>query len=74
MERDDKDELMSKYQGKVKDFTDRKIDPEVLSTIQSELKKLSSLERNSPEFNVTRYSRTPHTSQSKRRANSLSQH
>lgn len=54
MERDDKDELLTRYQEKVKEFTERKIDPEVLSTIQSELKKLSSLERNSPEFNVTR--------------------
>ena len=53
MERDDKDELLSKYQEKIKVF-ESKVDKEVLAVINDEMKKLSSLERNSPEFNVTR--------------------
>ena len=53
MERDDKDELLSKYQEKIKNF-EKNVDKEVLSVINEEMKKLSSLERNSPEFNVTR--------------------
>ena len=53
IEKDDKDELLGKYNEKVDGFRD-KIDAATLKVIESELNKLSSLERNSPEFNVTR--------------------
>ena len=56
LERDDKDELLSKYSEKMRllDAEKRNINPEALRTIQEEIKKLGTLEKNSPEFNVTR--------------------
>ena len=54
MEKDDKDELMAKYNEKVAQFEARKVDGTVLKTIREEMGRLNSLERNSPEFNVTR--------------------
>ena len=54
LERDDKDELLSKYHDKVKQFKQRAVHEDILKVIEDELKKMSHLERNSPEFNVTR--------------------
>jgi Lon-like ATP-dependent protease len=54
LEKDDKDDLMTKYAEKVDVFESRKIDPAVLKVIREEMGKLNALERNSPEFNVTR--------------------
>lgn len=56
LERDDKDELLSKYSTRMKQITDEKrfIHPEALRVIEEEIKKLGTLEKNSPEFNVTR--------------------
>jgi len=52
-EMDDKTELLAKYNTKIKSFQ-ASLSEQTLHTIQDEMKKLSSLERNSPEFNVTR--------------------
>jgi hypothetical protein len=40
IEKDDKDELLSKYRDQVAKFRE-KIDPETLKTIESEIKKIS---------------------------------
>ena len=53
MEKDDKEALLVKYRKKISDFVQRPED-EVMETIESELEKLSTLEKNSSEFNVTR--------------------
>lgn len=52
-ERDDKDELISTYNEKIKVF-ESLIARDTLKIIKEEIGKLGSLERNSPEFNVTR--------------------
>lgn len=59
MDKDDKEELLGKYVEKVKAIEERseggtQLHPDVLRTIRDEMQKLGSLERNSPEFNVTR--------------------
>lgn len=61
MDKDDKEELLGKYNEKVRLIEGRcnvdaesSLHPEVLKTIRDEMQKLSTLERNSPEFNVTR--------------------
>ena len=56
LEKDDKDELLEKFTSRMKLLTDegRSINPEALRVIEEETKKLSTLEKNSPEFNVTR--------------------
>jgi len=52
MERDDKEALIEKYRKQLSDY--KEIPEEVMETIDSELEKLSTLEKNSAEFNVTR--------------------
>ena len=52
MEKDDKDSLIEKYRKKLAEYPS--IPQEIDEIIESELDKLSSLEKNSSEFNVTR--------------------
>lgn len=52
MEQDDKEALMEKYRKQLAAWPE--IPEEVQETIDSELEKLSTLEKNSSEFNVTR--------------------
>jgi len=57
MEKDDKDALLSKYRKKLATYTSGGKDAipvEVMDTIDSEMDKLATLEKNSSEFNVTR--------------------
>lgn len=53
MEKDDKEALLAKYRKKISEFSQQP-EQEVMETIESELEKLSTLEKNSSEFNVTR--------------------
>lgn len=52
MERDDKEALIEKYRKHLSEY--KEVPEEVMETIESELEKLSTLEKNSAEFNVTR--------------------
>lgn len=52
MEKDDKESLIEKYRKKLAEYPS--IPEEISETIESELDKLSTLEKNSSEFNVTR--------------------
>jgi len=52
MERDDKEALIEKYRKQLSEYTD--IPEDIMTTIEQELEKLSTLEKNSAEFNVTR--------------------
>jgi ATP-dependent Lon protease len=52
MERDDKVAVIEKYRKQLAEYPD--IPEDVMKTINSELEKLSSLEMNSSEYNVTR--------------------
>lgn len=52
MEKDDKEALLAKYRKKIAAFPS--VPDEVMEVIDSELEKLSTLEKNSSEFNVTR--------------------
>mmetsp|Transcript_22997 Transcript_22997/g.41277 ORF Transcript_22997/g.41277 Transcript_22997/m.41277 type:complete len:852 (-) Transcript_22997:332-2887(-) len=52
MEKDDKDTLIEKYRKKLSEYPS--IPEDINEIIESELDKLSTLERNSSEFNVTR--------------------
>ena len=52
MEKDDKEALLLKYRKKIAAFPS--VPEEVMEVIDSELEKLSTLEKNSSEFNVTR--------------------
>jgi ATP-dependent Lon protease len=52
MERDDKEAVIEKYRKQLAEYPD--IPEDVMKTINSELEKLSSLEMNSSEYNVTR--------------------
>ncbi len=52
MEKDDKETLIEKYRKKLAEYPS--IPEEINEIIESELEKLSSLEKNSSEFNVTR--------------------
>jgi Lon-like ATP-dependent protease len=52
MERDDKDAIIDKYREKLAQYTE--VPKEVMETIDQEIEKFSSLEKNSPEYNVTR--------------------
>mmetsp|Transcript_18326 Transcript_18326/g.26895 ORF Transcript_18326/g.26895 Transcript_18326/m.26895 type:complete len:1034 (-) Transcript_18326:176-3277(-) len=54
MEKDDKEALIQKYRKKLKTYSKDAISQEVMETIDSEIEKLSTLEKNSSEFNVTR--------------------
>ena len=46
--------MITKYALKIGEFEERKVDQKILTVLKDEMQKLSSLERNSPEFNVTR--------------------
>ena len=52
MERDDKEAVIEKYRKKLTEYPD--IPEDVMKVIDSEIEKLSSLEMNSSEYNVTR--------------------
>lgn len=52
MEQDDKEALIAKYRKKLSEY--EQIPEEAMGVIDSELEKLSTLEKNSTEFNVTR--------------------
>ena len=52
MEKDDKESLIEKYRKKMSEYTE--VPQEINETIESELDKLSTLEKNSSEFSVTR--------------------
>lgn len=52
MERDDKEALIEKFRKQLSEYPS--VPKEVMETIDAELEKFSSLEKNSPEFNVTR--------------------
>lgn len=54
LEKDDKDDMITKYALKIGEFQERNVDEKILTVLKDEMQKLSSLERNSPEFNVTR--------------------
>lgn len=54
VERDDKDEMMTKFAEKVTEIETRNVDEKIIKVLKDEMQKLGSLERNSPEFNVTR--------------------
>lgn len=54
VEKDDKVDMIAKFALKIEDFEARKVDEKIMTVIKDEMQKLSSLERNSPEFNVTR--------------------
>lgn len=52
MERDDKEALIEKYRSQLADYPH--VPDDVMEVIEQELDKFSTLEKNSPEFNVTR--------------------
>ena len=52
MEKDDKESLIEKYRKQMAEYTE--VPDEINEIIDSELDKLSTLEKNSSEFNVTR--------------------
>merc|ERR1719297_619565 len=52
MEYDDKEALMKKYNKKMSKYPN--VPSEVQSAFENEMEKLSTLEKNSSEFNVTR--------------------
>lgn len=52
MEKDDKESLIEKYRKQMAEYTE--VPDEINEIIESELDKLSTLEKNSSEFNVTR--------------------
>ena len=52
MERDDKEALLEKYRLKLAEYPH--VPEDAMTTIQEEMEKFSTLEKNSPEYNVTR--------------------
>jgi ATP-dependent Lon protease len=52
LERDDKEALIEKYKSQLDSYPS--VPDDVMEVIQQELDKFSTLEKNSPEFNVTR--------------------
>uniref|UniRef100_A0A7S3P6J3 Lon protease homolog, mitochondrial n=1 Tax=Amphora coffeiformis TaxID=265554 RepID=A0A7S3P6J3_9STRA len=52
MEKDDKDAIIAKYRQQLSEYP--AVPEEVMEVIESELDKFASLEKNSPEFQVTR--------------------
>lgn len=54
MEKDDKEALVTKFRERLDSFTVGSIPPSVMEVVEEELNKLSTLEKNSSEFNVTR--------------------
>jgi ATP-dependent Lon protease len=53
IEKDDKEDMLKKYKDRVEEFQSH-VPKETLTVINDEIAKMASLERNSPEFNVTR--------------------
>jgi ATP-dependent Lon protease len=53
IEKDDKEDMLKKYRERVEGF-EKSIPADTLTVINDEINKMASLERNSPEFNVTR--------------------
>ncbi|CAM9505331.1 unnamed protein product [Chrysoparadoxa australica] len=53
LEKDDREQLLKTYAERLAGFEESLV-PEVNQAIKNEMEKLSSLEKNSPEFNVTR--------------------
>jgi Lon-like ATP-dependent protease len=53
-DKDDKDDLVSKYEEKLTDFKARDVSSEIIKTIEEEIKKLDILEKSSSEYSVTR--------------------
>lgn len=53
IEKDDKDALLNKFKEKLEIFKEH-LKPEAKKVIDEEMEKMASLEKNSPEFNVTR--------------------
>lgn len=54
MEKDDKEDMLSKYSEQLAKLSPNSLHETTLKVIKEEMKKLESLEKNSPEFNVTR--------------------
>ncbi|TMW65561.1 hypothetical protein Poli38472_008203 [Pythium oligandrum] len=54
MEKDDKDAMITKYRERLDAFEPGSIPANVLEVVEEELNKMSMLEKNSSEFNVTR--------------------
>lgn len=56
IEKDDREELINKYKGKVSEITKNggSIPEEAEKTIEEEIDRLNTMDRNSPEYNVTR--------------------
>mmetsp|Transcript_7964 Transcript_7964/g.16742 ORF Transcript_7964/g.16742 Transcript_7964/m.16742 type:complete len:977 (-) Transcript_7964:30-2960(-) len=52
VERDDKEALIEKYKKQLAEYPE--VPKEAMATIQEELDKFATLEKNSPEYNVTR--------------------
>lgn len=52
IEQDDKEALIKKYRAKLAEY--KEVPAEAMETIEAELDKFSTLEKNSPEYNVTR--------------------
>jgi ATP-dependent Lon protease len=52
MERDDKDAIIGNYRKTLSEYPD--VPKEAMEVIEAELEKFASLEKNSPEYNVTR--------------------
>lgn len=54
MEKDGKEDLIQKYNEKVTLFESKEVSSDALNLMKDEINKLSSLDKSSPEFNVTR--------------------
>ncbi|CAI5730379.1 unnamed protein product [Peronospora destructor] len=54
MEKDDKDAMITKYRERLAEFKSGSIPDNVIEVVEDELNKMSMLEKNSSEFNVTR--------------------
>ncbi|KAF1332915.1 Atp-dependent protease la, partial [Globisporangium splendens] len=54
MEKDDKDAMITKYRERLESFAPGSIPASVNEVVEEELNKMSMLEKNSSEFNVTR--------------------
>ncbi|KAL3662049.1 hypothetical protein V7S43_012856 [Phytophthora oleae] len=54
MEKDDKDAMITKYRERLAEFAPGSIPESVNEVVEDELNKMSMLEKNSSEFNVTR--------------------
>ena len=52
MEKDDVEAVVQKFKDRL---VDKKVTPEIQEVIEAEIEKLSSLDKNASEFNVTKY-------------------